>query len=129
LGVFIAALAACEAAIAQSSSCTPKVVVSRPTTDAGDGGQATAAQLYGPEGFYQDAAGNLYFADFGNNKVRVIRKDGTIQTVAGTGMSGGAGDGAAATAAQLNGPAAIIGNAQGELYIAESMGNRNISGI
>jgi uncharacterized protein (TIGR03437 family) len=98
--------------------------VGRPTTGLGDGGQATAAQLNAPTDFYQDAAGNLYFADSGNNKVRVIRKDGTIETVAGTGVAGSAGDGGMATAAQLNSPSAVIGNAQGELYIAEYTGNR-----
>ena len=124
LGILITALAACEAAYGQTGSCAPKVVVGRATTGAGDGGQATAAQLYAPDGFYEDAAGDLYFADFGNNKVRVVRTDGTIQTVAGTGVPGSAGDGGPAATGQLNGPVAVIGNAQGELYIAESYGNR-----
>jgi uncharacterized protein (TIGR03437 family) len=124
LRILTVVLAASAAAFGQPGPCTPKIIVGRLTTDAGDGGPATAAQLKTPEGLYEDAAGDLYFADFGNNKVRVIRKDGTIQTVAGTGVPGSAGDGAAAVSAQLNGPVAVVGNSQGELYIAESYGNR-----
>lgn len=105
-------------------TCAPRVVVGRATTDAGDGGPATAAQLSSPVGFARDAAGNLYFADSGNNKIRVIGKDGIIRTVAGTGVAGSGGDGAAATSAQLNNPAAVLPTAQGELYIAEYGGNR-----
>ena len=96
----------------------------RATTDAGDRGPATAAQLSSPTGFVQDAAGNIYFADSGNNKIRVIGKDGVIRTVAGTGAAGSSGDGAAATSAQLNDPVAVVATAQGEIYIAEYGGNR-----
>ena len=108
----------------QTTTCAPKVVVGRSITDAGDGGPATAAQLNAPVGFARDAAGNLYFADSGNNKIRVIATDGTIRTVAGTGVAGSSGDGAAATSAQLNDPVALALSAQGEIYIAEYGGNR-----
>jgi hypothetical protein len=94
---------------AQSSdNCAPRVVIGRSITDAGDGGPAAAAQLYAPQGLAQDAAGNLYVADSGNHKIRVIRKDGTIQTVAGTGVAGSSGDGGPAMSAQLNNPVAVI---------------------
>src|ERR1017187_6999876 len=107
-----------------TTTCTPRVVVGRATTDAGDGGPATAAQLSSPLGFARDAAGNLYFADSGNNKIRVIGKDGIIRTVAGNGVAGSSGDGASATSAQLNYPSAVVPTAQGELYIAEYGGDR-----
>ena len=120
IGMLFSGLAAGQS----TTTCLPRVVVGRATTDAGDGGPATAAQLSSPLGFARDAAGNLYFADSGNNKIRVIGKDGIIRTVAGNGVAGSSGDGAAATSAQLNYPVAVIPTAQGEIYIADYGGNR-----
>ena len=52
----------------------------------GDGGPATAAQLNGPAGMVFDSAGNLYFADLNNQRVRKIDTSGIISTVAGNGI-------------------------------------------
>jgi sugar lactone lactonase YvrE len=52
----------------------------------GDGGPATAAQLWIPAGLALDARGNLYIGDWGNNRLRrVDAQTGIITTVAGTG--------------------------------------------
>lgn len=67
----------------------------------GDGGPATSAQLNDPNGIVFDAAGNLYFADANNHRIRRIDKNGIITTVAGTGVAGYSGDGGPATKAQL----------------------------
>jgi uncharacterized protein (TIGR03437 family) len=75
-------------------------------------------------GFARNAASDIYFADSGNNKIRVIRKNGAIELVAGTGVAGSSGDGSAAINAQLNYPVAVTVTGQGEIYVAEAGGNR-----
>ncbi|MCD6012085.1 MAG: surface protein [Flavipsychrobacter sp.] len=79
---------------------------------------ATAASLNNPRGLCVDAAGNIYIADFGNNRVR--RVDGTtniITTVAGNGTTT-FGEGVAATATGLNQPLDVKMDGAGNLYIA-----------
>ncbi len=78
----------------------------------GDGGPATNAQLSNPNGVFLDASGNLFFADSGNNVIReVVAATGSIQTMAGNGTGGYAGDGGAATSAELNFPSAVYADA------------------
>src|SRR5439155_16478569 len=70
----------------------------------GDGGPASSAELDWPQGMAVDGAGNLYFADSFNGRVRRIDPAGVITTVAGDGSWGFGGDGGPAVAAQLNYP-------------------------
>ncbi|MGA2191620.1 MAG: choice-of-anchor D domain-containing protein, partial [Steroidobacteraceae bacterium] len=87
----------------------------------GDGGPATAAQLYYPYGVAVDGGGNLYIADSNNQVIR--RVDATSQiitTVAGNGTDGYSGDGGPAAAAQLNYPYGVVVDGGGNLYIADS---------
>jgi trimeric autotransporter adhesin len=90
----------------------------------GDGGPALRAQLNGPTGIAIDAAGALFIADTGNNRVRRVSPDGTITTVAGTGAKGFSGDGGTATTAQLSGPTGVAIGPDGALYIADSGNDR-----
>ena len=85
----------------------------------GDGGPAAAAQLNAPHGITADAAGNVYIADSKNNRVRRVRMDGIIETVAGNGQAGAAGDGAPATAAAVGPPSGVALDAAGNLYISQ----------
>ena len=85
----------------------------------GDGGPATAAQLVSPNGITLDAAGNIYFADYGNHAVRKINTAGIITTIAGTGFSGFSGDGGLATSAKLKNPISVKLDAAGNIYIAD----------
>jgi uncharacterized protein (TIGR03437 family) len=90
----------------------------------GDNGPAAAAQLNQPYDVALDAAGNLYIADYGNQRVRVIRPDGTIATVAGNGSTGSNADGGPAIAALLLGPRNLATDPAGNLYISEFDGHR-----
>ena len=91
---------------------------------AGDGGPATAAQLFIPNDVAVDAGGNIYVVEGGGNRVRKIDATGTISTVAGTGAEGSEGDGGPATEAQLNRPNAIAVDADGNLFVGEYSGYR-----
>ncbi len=84
----------------------------------GDGGAATAALLNDPTGILADGIGNIYITDEINNRIRKISSAGIIITFAGTGSAGHSGDGAAATAAQINRPYGITEDASGNIYIA-----------
>jgi sugar lactone lactonase YvrE len=69
----------------------------------GDGGPATAAALNGPNGLAVAPDGTIYVADQLNFRVRRIAPDGTIDTVAGSGRQGRAGDGGPALEASFGG--------------------------
>ena len=68
-----------------------------------DGTPAPAARLGSPRGVAVDRAGRLFVADTENHRVLVVRRDGAIATVAGTGEGGEGADGAA-RACRLNRP-------------------------
>ena len=91
----------------------------------GDGGQATSAQLAGPDAVAVDGSGNVYIADRENHRVRRVSSGGTITTIAGTGQSGFSGDGGPAASAQLDLPSGVALDGQGNIYIAD-LGNDRI---
>src|SRR5437667_8869111 len=78
----------------------------------GDGGLAINAQLSDPRGVAVDGAGNLFFVDFGNARIRKVSSSGIITTVAGGG-SAFPGDGGPATSAQLLGPEGVAVDSDG----------------
>jgi len=90
---------------------------------AGDGALATAASLQSPTDVDCDAAGNLYICDRDNHAVRkVTLSTGVITTVAGSGVSGYAGDTGPATGAKLQSPSGIfVDRANGRLYVADTL--------
>ena len=104
--------------------------------DNGDGGAATAAQLNQPVGIAVDPAGNIYIADQGNNRLRVVdAASQKISTVAGTGSESFAGDCSAdasappnlcgpQTGASFNGPWSVQFSPLGELYLSDPFHNR-----
>jgi sugar lactone lactonase YvrE len=85
----------------------------------GDNGPAINASLAYPSGITIDGAGNLYFTDTGNRRVRKISTDGIISTVAGNGSGQFSGDGGPATSAGLPYPNSVAVDHAGNLYIAD----------
>jgi len=98
----------------------------------GDGGPASAAQLYYPTDVTIDKAGNIYLADTGNNAIRVVNmqttpitlagvtiQPGYISTVAGNGVLGYSGDNGPATHSELYYPHCVEVDSAGNIYIAD----------
>jgi ABC-type branched-subunit amino acid transport system substrate-binding protein/sugar lactone lactonase YvrE len=89
-------------------------------------GPIATAQFSGPTGLAVDAAGNVYVADGGNQRIRIIQTDGTVTTLAGTGEPGYR-DGPAGEA-QFNAPFDVAVSSTGVLYVADA-GNDRIRAI
>lgn len=84
----------------------------------GDDGPAAAARLNSPMSGCADAAGNYYFADARNNRVRKISTTGIITTIAGNGVEGYTGDGGPAVNASINLPTSVVVDKAGNVYFA-----------
>ncbi|HZH79076.1 MAG TPA: hypothetical protein VEY88_23820 [Archangium sp.] len=90
----------------------------------GDGGPATQASLNYSLGVAVGPAGSLYIADRVNHRIRRVGPDGTVSTVAGTGMATFSGDGGSATQASLSYPADVAVGPDGNLHIADTYNHR-----
>lgn len=92
----------------------------------GDGGAAADAQLSTPGGL-GIAAGVLYVADSGNDRIRAIDLDaGTIMTVAGNGVRGYSGDGVPAVSSALNFPEDVAATPDGRRIFIADRGNHRV---
>lgn len=85
----------------------------------GDGRAAEDASLNLPSAVASDNQGNIFLADSGNQRIRVVRPDGSIVTLAGTGAAGYSGDGGLPGLGTFNGPWAIAYSPTGGLYVAD----------
>jgi uncharacterized protein (TIGR03437 family) len=90
---------------------------------AGDNSFAIRSRLNAPLGVALDAAGNLYIADSGNFRVRMVDTNGNITTLAGTGAQGSSGDNGPANLAKVM-PADVAVDGGGNLYIADAANHR-----
>jgi trimeric autotransporter adhesin len=86
----------------------------------GDGGPAIEAELGWVYDLDVDGFGNVYIADFDNNRIRLVNTAGVITTIAGTGRPGVSGDGGLATSAQLNAPNGVFVDTAGNVYFTQS---------
>jgi hypothetical protein len=94
----------------------------------GDGGPANLAQLYDPFSVAVDSSGNVFLADYFNNRIReIVKATGNIITVAGTGSGGYSGDGGPATSATLANPSGVAVDASGNLFIADNHRIREVA--
>lgn len=74
----------------------------------GDGGPATQALLNSPTSIAIDGAGNLFFTDTRNSRIRKVSPSGQIATVSGNGTLGFSPDGTKALEASIRpGPLAV----------------------
>jgi trimeric autotransporter adhesin len=89
----------------------------------GDNGPAVNARLNKPYGIALNSAGDVYIADYSNNRIRKI-SNGLITTVAGNGTPGFSGDNGPATTAQLNGPVGVAVDGSGNLYVSDTLNAR-----
>jgi uncharacterized protein (TIGR03437 family) len=90
----------------------------------GDNGRATAAELNSPSDVAVDFNGNLFIADTGNNRVRMVFPTGIIGTLAGNGNTAFFGDGGNSVAAALNRPQGVGVDLDGTVYIADTGNGR-----
>ncbi len=99
----------------------------------GDGGPATAAEMFAPEGVWGDAVGNFYIADLVNRRIRLVNTSGIISTFAGNGQFGYTGDGGPATAAEIGSGYRVALDNANNVYICDQADNCvrkvNTSGI
>jgi sugar lactone lactonase YvrE len=99
---------------------------------AGDGGSAALSALDYPTSVAVDAAGNLFIADFHNNRIRKITPAGIISTFAGNGEYGFNGDGIPATSATVGEPSSVAVSSAGDVFFTDTNNNRvrkvNLSG-
>jgi trimeric autotransporter adhesin len=119
----VAAVAALSLSLAERSAAQEyKYTINTLAGDyvIGDGGPGTKALLAYPYGVALDANGNLYIADYLDNRVRkVVLATGVITTIAGTGFAGFSGDGSAAVSAQINGPGSVVADTLGNVYFTD----------
>jgi sugar lactone lactonase YvrE len=92
----------------------------------GDNGNAQFAQFFAPNDVAFDAQGNLFVADYGNNRVRRIDAvTNVVTTFAGNGaLTGFHGDGGHSLAATIGNPNSLEFDAAGNLLIGDRIGYR-----
>jgi len=89
----------------------------------GENIKATTTAMGFPRGLVVNAAGEFWYSDPGNNRVRMVNSADLVNTVAGNGSAGYSGDGGPATSAQVNQPNGLALDASGNLYFSDTGNN------
>jgi|GEM_PF-1874236 len=104
---------------------SPVAVVGTGKVGDGADGPGAGVALSSPLGLAVAPDGTIFIADAGNNKVRRLATDGTVTTyINAKGVSGTAGDGGFATAAQLTYPVGLALDSTGNLFVADNQTDR-----
>ena len=91
----------------------------------GTGGPTGTAEFNNPGGVAVDAAGNVYVADYGNNRIRKVDPSGNVTTLAGNGTPAYAdGTGGPTGTAEFWGPAGVAVDTAGNVFVADGTNNR-----
>ncbi|MBL8228850.1 MAG: hypothetical protein JNL98_10250 [Bryobacterales bacterium] len=90
----------------------------------GDGQRATEASFTNVLGIAVDAQGNLFASDADNLRIRRVSADGSVWTIAGSGLRGLAGDGGPAISARFDDPMGLAVDASGLILVADRLNNR-----
>ncbi|MEO8126253.1 MAG: hypothetical protein ABI822_04120 [Bryobacteraceae bacterium] len=90
--------------------------------NSGDGGPATHAGVFNPQGLAFDSAGNLYIAESYQHRIRKY-SNGVITTYAGS-VQGFTGDGGQSVNARLNYPTGLAIDTSGAVYFADTQNGR-----
>lgn len=125
VAILLTGLALANGWLATTSSPGPKIVTVAGTGQRAfstDGGLAASAGLVRPVAVATGPGGEIYIAE--GNRVREVKPDGHIATLAGRGEAGNAGDGGPATLAELNTPQGLAVDSEGRVYIADTLSNR-----
>ena len=94
-----------------------------PYPSIGDGKRGIDVALTLVDGIATDPHGNIYISHRSQNRIRKLSPNGTITTVAGTGIAGFSGDGVPALGSSLNFPAGLVFD-KGNLYVADRNNHR-----
>ncbi len=106
--------------VSASTGIVTTVVGNGTSGYSGDGGPATAAQIYWPAGMCKNSSGDLLVTDQWSHVIRRISATtGNISTIAGTGVMASNGNGGPATAAALYSPSCICVDASDNIFFTE----------
>jgi uncharacterized protein (TIGR03437 family) len=90
----------------------------------GDNGPATAARINAPRGVVVDDSGDIFIADTGNHRIRLVTPDGVMHTIAGKDVAAFDGDGGPAENASVSSPGGLFLDGAGDVYFADTGNNR-----